>query len=76
MRDETRACIYSFDPLDVGFDPRQHDTPVVLWTDATGVRFRDQADALRTVTGSIEALKAALEGAGFKVILDTRKDSL
>lgn len=61
--------IYSYDPIDIGFDPRAHGMAVDLPADATSVRYRERGtDALRVVNGPRAALVTALEAEGYKVL--------
>ncbi len=54
---------YSFAPIDVGFDLREHEMLVCLAPDATSITTPEG----KLVEGDLATLRAALEGSGLRV---------
>lgn len=57
---------YSFAPIDVGFDLRVQEIPVILPDDATAVTFNSNGE-LNVVEGDRDVLARALYDAGYNV---------
>lgn len=65
--DEGHPHHVSFTPIDVGFDPRVHDTAIELPADVEAVRYTDSEGATRFARGTREALANVLRDAGYTV---------